>query len=95
MRMSIMYGLNIEKINELGANWYNVVLDIAEYLESKGFQYSRTQGFVSEGKVTEIELKEIGEEIIDIALGVDNLLYLEAAEIGDTISFTGDDFRNQ
>ena len=85
-RTALVFGLDIEKIDDLGANWYNIVLDITEYLNSKGFEYSRTHGFVKNGEVTEKELREIGAEIIDLALGVDNLLYLEVNEIGDTFA---------
>lgn len=80
-RTSIMYGLNIEKIDELGANWYNIVLDIEEYLSGKGFEYSRTLGFINDRALSEVEIREIGEKIIDIALGIENLLYLNATEL--------------
>lgn len=85
-RMQIVFALNMEAIEELGANWLNITFDICEYLKSKGFEYSRTLGFVNDRELTEEELREIGSEVVEIALGVENLLYFNATVIGNVMS---------
>lgn len=81
-----MYGLKIEALEEIGANWHNIVLDIDEYLNAKNFQYSRTLGFVNDRELSKEEVLEIGRDVADIALGIDNFLYFNAMVIGDTKS---------
>ncbi len=87
-KTQITFAPNVENIDELGANWYNVVLDIVEYLESKGFVYSRTLGFVADRKLDEKELFEISEEIIDLALGEENLFFLRATYLDNVQDMT-------
>lgn len=77
-KTQIMFAPNIENIEELGANWYNLVMDIAEYLRAQGFVYMRTLGFVNDRELSEEELGKLGHEITELALGSENLLYLNA-----------------
>lgn len=95
MMTQLIFMPDIEAIDELGVNWYNVVLDIVEYLESQGFHYSRTLGFVNDRELSEAELAPIAEQIVDLALGADNLLHLSANTISNvqdlTSPFLGED----
>ena len=84
IRTSFMFALNVKKIEKMGANWYNIVLDITEYLKSKGFEYSRTLGFINDRELNEEELKEIGFEIIKLGYGPKNFLYLNSRFLGDS-----------
>lgn len=77
-KTQITFAPNIEKIEELGANWYNIVLDITQALENRGFQYSRTLSFVNDREMSEEELMGLGQEIVSLAMGTENLLYLSA-----------------
>ncbi len=86
-KTQIIFGLNVEAIGELGANWLNITFDICEYLKSKGFQYSRTLGFVNDRELEEEELKELSNEVIEIAMGIDCMMYLEAHIIDNVMSF--------
>ncbi len=88
MMTQIVFMPDIEAIDELGVNWYNVVLDIVEYLESQGFHYSRTLGFVNDRELSEEELAPIAEQIVDLALGADNLLHLSANTISNVQELT-------
>ncbi|MDE7269674.1 MAG: hypothetical protein K2N81_04295 [Acetatifactor sp.] len=87
-KTQIMFAPNIENIEELGANWYNLVMDIAEYLRAQGFVYMRTLGFVNDRELSEEELGKLGHEIIELALGSENLLYLNANIIDNVQSIT-------
>ncbi len=90
-KTQIIFGLDVEAIGELGANWLNITFDICEYLKSKGFQYSRTLGFLNDRELNEEEIKEVGKEVIDMALGVEHLLYFDACIIDNVMSFGAED----
>lgn len=87
-RMQIVFALDIKKLEKLGANWYNIVLDITEYLNSKGFEYSRTLGFVNDRELTEEELAEIGKHILSLGYGSKYFLYVKANVISNTVNLT-------
>lgn len=84
----ITFAPNIENIEELGAKWYNIVSDITEALESHGFQYSRTLGFVNDRELSKEELQELGAEIVSLAMGPENLLYLDSYIIDNVTDLT-------
>lgn len=88
VKTQITFAPDVAAYEELGANWYNVVLDITDYLKSQGFEYSRTLGFVKDGELSEEELLLIGKEITTYALGNDMLLYLNAQIISDIQDLT-------
>lgn len=87
-RTQITFAPNIANIEELGANWYNLVMDISEYLTGQGFVYTRTLGFVNDRELSEEELQKLGQEIVGLALGPENILYLNASIIENVRSFT-------
>ncbi|MCM1100613.1 MAG: hypothetical protein NC079_03850 [Clostridium sp.] len=84
----IYFAPNVEAIEELGANWYNIVRDISDYLQSQGFQYSRTLGFVNDRELSEEELAQVFGEIVKLAWGKENLLYARANIISDVQDLT-------
>ncbi len=79
----VLFAPHIENIEEMGANWYNLVMDITEYLKEQGFSYMRTLGFVNDRELSQEELEALGREIVELALGPENLLYLNANIIGE------------
>lgn len=84
----ITFAPNIKKIEKLGAKWYNIVVDITQKLEEWGFQYSRTLGFVNDRELSEEEMAELGQEIVNLALGKGNLLYLNIRIISNVTDLT-------
>lgn len=87
-RMQIMYALDVKKIDKLGANWHNAVLDIDEYLRSKGFEYSRTMGFVNDRVLSDEELSEIVSEIFELGYGEEYFYKFDVSVIGNVYDFT-------
>lgn len=87
-KTQLVFAPNIEKIEEMGANWYNIVMDITQELEKQGFQYSRTLGFVNDRELSEEELMALGQEIISLAMGTENLLYLNSYIIDNVTDLT-------
>lgn len=83
-KTQILFTPDVKKINEMGANWYNIVLDITEYLNTQGFTYSRTLGFVNDRELSEEELSEIAQNVMDIALGA--MLHFDTAVISNVVS---------
>lgn len=94
-KMQVTFAPDIRALEKLGANWYNIVMDISTYLEGQGFLYERTLGFINDRELSEKEIAELMEEIVDIALGKKYLLYLNVSVISDvqdlTSFFTGRD----
>ncbi len=68
-KTQILYTPDTRAIDELGANWHNIVNEIDEYLKSEGFSYSRTLGFVREGDSSDEEMQRLIQEIVNIGLG--------------------------
>lgn len=87
-KMQIKFAPDIRALEKMGADWYNIVMDISDYLESRGFHYIRSLGFVNDRELSEDELASLAKEIVDIALGEENVLYLNAAVISNIKSFT-------
>lgn len=92
-RMQIMFAPNVKKYEKMAINWYNIVMDITDYLKSKGFEYSRTLGFVNDRVLSDEEVMEIAQQINEIAYGMKNLLYCDVQVIGETIHYTGEDLQ--
>lgn len=87
-RIQITFAPDVKKLDELGANWYNIVLDISEFLKNEGFEYSRTLGYINDRVLDEEELARITNEIISIGLGPEYFLYLNARVISNVQDMT-------
>lgn len=87
-KMQVIFAPNIKSIDKLGANWYNIVLDITSYLEEQGFHYDRSLGFINDREMSKKEVLQLMERIIEISLGKENLLCLNVNVIGKTIDLT-------
>lgn len=86
-RTQFNYAVNTVKLTENpGPNWYNVVLDINEYLELEGFVYDRALGWINEEVLTDSKMQSIAQKLSELALGQDNFIYMNWAEIGEDIS---------
>lgn len=92
-KMQVTFAPDIKALEKLGANWYDIVMDISTYLQGQGFHYERALGFVNDRELSEEEIMQLMEKIVDIALGKQYLLYLNVSVIGNvqdmTSFFTG------
>ena len=84
-KTQIYYAIDTTKFLEEGPYWYNVVLDINEFLTKKGFVYSRTQGFVYDGVLSDQERLEIANEMCELGFGSENFLYIQCNEFSEVI----------
>lgn len=87
-KMQVTFAPDIKALEKLGANWYNIVMDIRTYLENRGFHYERTLGFVNDRELSEEEITQLMEKIVDIALGKQYLLYLNVSVISNVQDMT-------
>lgn len=88
IKTQVLYTPDTRAIHELGANWRSIVADIEEYLESIGFQYDRTLGFIRDGVTAEEELYEIGQNILEIGLGEEYFVAIDIMQIEDPTDLT-------
>lgn len=88
-RTQILFTPKAEKMSKDGLNWYNITLDVTEYLKEKGFEYSRTLGFVNDRELSEEELMEMAKYISENIIDLKYFSYFNASIIGDTMSIKG------
>ena len=83
-----MFTPDTKALHELGASWENIVFDIHEFLLGKGFEYDRCMGYLREGDTAEEEIEDICSQILEIGLGQDYFIALDAFVLDDIQDLT-------